>query len=74
MKLRTSQINVELDSKTSKILNKRIDYLQRNRVMLLNIIYLSIPKIFVIPFCFNCSICCVILENAKTAPRGLRGA
>ena len=74
MKLRTSQINVELDSKTSKILNKRIDYLQRNRVMLLYIIYESITKIFAIPFCFNISICCVILENAKTAPRCVRGA
>ena len=74
MKPRTSQINVELDSKTSEILNKRIDYLQRNRVMLLYIICESITKIFVIPFCFNISICCVILENAKTSPRGLRGA
>ena len=45
MKPRTSQINVEFDSKTRKILNKRIDYLQRNRVMLLYIICESITKI-----------------------------
>jgi len=74
MKPRTSQNNVELDSKTSKILNKRIDYQQRNRVMLLYIIYVSITKIFVIPFCFNISICCVILENAKTSEGACRNA